>query len=116
MRAKSLLFTILCPLLFSLSLMGAQPIEPVKGFDDAWEIETRVYPNPSNGVFTVEVNGEWGATYEVKVVNLIGQTMANKQVNAGETIDFSLGNVPKGVYFLQVNTEQQQSIKRIVIQ
>jgi hypothetical protein len=65
-----------------------------------------VYPNPSNGEFTINLTKEVN-TAAISVRNVIGQTVFNKTVNvAGRTKEtISLMDYSKGVYFLTVNDE-----------
>jgi hypothetical protein len=65
-----------------------------------------VYPNPSNGQFTINLNNNM-KTAVISVKNVVGQTILNKTVNvAGRTTEtISLADYSKGVYFLTVNDE-----------
>ena len=51
-----------------------------------------IYPNPSNGAFTVEGTGN------LRITNLLGQEILTKEINGPTTIE-----LPKGVYFLRLN-------------
>ena len=72
-----------------------------------------VYPNPSTGEFNINLNKDMGATVNLMVKNVVGQTIINKQIavtgNQVETI--SLAGYDKGVYFLTINNE---TVKLIV--
>ena len=52
----------------------------------------KVFPNPSNGVFTVEGTGN------LRITNLLGQEILTKEINGPTTIE-----LPTGVYFVQLN-------------
>ena len=71
------------------------------------------YPNPSTGMFNINLTKDMGATVNMTVRNVVGQTVINKQVavtgNQVETI--SLANYDKGIYFLTINNE---TVKLIV--
>lgn len=70
-----------------------------------------VYPNPSNGIFTIDMKNSTVTNLFVK--NIVGQTVLSKNVNVSgtSTITVSLENQPKGVYFLSINN---QTLKLIV--
>jgi hypothetical protein len=72
-----------------------------------------VYPNPSNGVFNINLASNEANTVAVSVKNIVGQTIINETVNvSGQTNHtISLADYSKGVYFLTVNEE---TIKLIV--
>jgi hypothetical protein len=69
-------------------------------------INFSVYPNPSNGEFTINLNNNV-KTAAISVKNVVGQTILNKTVNvSGRTTEsISLTDYSKGVYFLTVNNE-----------
>lgn len=71
-----------------------------------------VYPNPNNGLFTLEVNGV--DRFNVIVRNTIGQVVINKTVST-KTSTVDLSTFGKGVYFLTVNNGQVQNTTRVVV-
>ena len=56
--------------------------------------EIQVYPNPSNGVFNIETEGETAIT----IYNLMGQTVATGKTDNGV---FTVSNLSSGVYFVK---------------
>lgn len=79
------------------------------GLDDLAGLGTiAVYPNPSNGLFTMDVNLNQSVKLDIVVVNVLGETVAVKEINAlngvsSEVIDLST-DAP-GVYFLKIMSE-----------
>jgi hypothetical protein len=72
-----------------------------------------VFPNPSKGLFNVHVMQPNSSN--VQVFDLSGkQVMQQNQLSEFNQID--LGHLPKGTYFIQVNTSETTSIERISIQ
>lgn len=67
----------------------------------------RVYPNPNNGIFTLEVQNKVSANLNISVINIQGQTIYQNRVESvlshNETID--LTTFAKGMYFLKVNNK-----------
>lgn len=58
-----------------------------------------IYPNPSTGIFRVEVKNSQNAT--ITIVNVLGETISEKKISGStETIDLSAA--PAGIYFYQV--------------
>ena len=58
-----------------------------------------VYPNPSNGVFTVEGAGM------LTVTNVLGQRIVAKEINGMETME-----LPQGVYFITVGSTTRKVV------
>ena len=115
MRLKLLLFTLL--LTFSLSAMATHPwLEDEKPGPDLG-IELVVYPNPSNGVFFLNIKNENlnADALKVKIVNLLGQTVASQEVDSNKETKFDLSTLPKGMYFVRVQVDKDEMIKRVVI-
>lgn len=75
-----------------------------------------IMPNPSNGEYYLRVNGvdDW---LNISVVNAQGKIVMKKnkvsvQENYSEKIDLS--GLPKGIYFLQLATEQNRWSRKLV--
>ena len=68
-----------------------------------------IFPNPSNGQFTISVDGK----REITINNAAGQVVYSKMANGSTTIDLSAQ--PKGVYFIKLAGESSVSFDKIVI-
>ncbi|MDA3867124.1 MAG: T9SS type A sorting domain-containing protein [Salinivirgaceae bacterium] len=71
--------------------------------------EWSIYPNPSNGVFNLDVDGN--AT--VTVMNVAGQIVDSRTINGSQTI--TLDNVNAGVYFVRVQVGEDVGTKQLII-
>jgi hypothetical protein len=71
-----------------------------------------LYPNPNNGQFALS-GLPANKTIEIAVVNTIGQTVYSETVQQnGGTMQVNPGEIPGGIYLLQVKTEDTvQSIR-----
>ncbi|RMG69494.1 MAG: T9SS C-terminal target domain-containing protein [Bacteroidetes bacterium] len=115
MKIKHLLLTLLT--FWSLAMIAAPaPASPAEGYGFTLSLETTVYPNPSTGIFYLNLRSDELRTYRVRVVNLIGQTIASEEVSSNTRTRFDLSAKPKGVYFVQIDTESEQIIRRVIIQ
>jgi hypothetical protein len=75
-----------------------------------------VYPNPTAGVFTVERGVVYGDV-DVQVVNLQGQAVISTVWNDGlNTLRLDGSDLPEGVYFVRLTTDQGSSAIRIAVQ
>jgi hypothetical protein len=74
-----------------------------------------VFPNPSNGVFNLELQIAQEA--EVMVLNALGQQVLYKTLGkTDEKVLLDLNHVAKGIYLVQVKTEKQIAVKKIVVE
>ena len=77
----------------------------------------QVYPNPSNGKFTVKLDDQLGNKVSIQVVDALGKGvyLAGEEalINGEAMIDLSL--LHAGVYFVQLSTKHGSVSKRVVI-
>ena len=69
-----------------------------------------VYPNPSNGDFTIQVSDSFVGG-KATIYNLLGQVV--KAYSMVETIQNA--TLEKGVYLIEINKGNQVSTKKIII-
>jgi hypothetical protein len=77
-----------------------------------------VYPNPTQGKFTVSISNPEAADLTLELVNISGQVVYRNEVKSvysyNEEIDASA--FAKGVYYLKVNDGVEVKIEKVVIQ
>ena len=77
--------------------------------------EVRIYPNPAQSSFNVDLSGLQLNSAKLQLHNTVGQVVAQKVVENGE-ISFDVRNLPKGMYLLKIDTDKGAAVKRILIQ
>ncbi|GAB4492558.1 MAG: hypothetical protein OHK0045_20380 [Raineya sp.] len=77
--------------------------------------EVRIYPNPAQSSFKVDLSGLQINTAKLQLHNAVGQVVAQKTINANEA-SFEVQNLPKGMYLLKIETDKGVGVKRILIQ
>ena len=77
--------------------------------DEFEQLKFKLYPNPASNEFTVQLN-EGLTIKQVEIYNGIGQLVL---VAAKNTI--SITNFSKGIYYVNVITDQGKSTKKIVV-
>ncbi len=76
-----------------------------------------LFPNPSTGVFNLNIALEAQKDINVKIVNTLGQTVQQfAEVNSnGGMFVLDLSDQPNGVYFVEVTAGGETSVQRIII-
>ncbi|MFT6745970.1 MAG: hypothetical protein ACJAZ2_000308 [Glaciecola sp.] len=73
-----------------------------------------VYPNPTSGQFTVNVEDEVNGNTVIEIYNASGQLVASA-LSAGNVVSFDASNYSKGLYFIKVIKKgSTETIKLIV--
>ena len=78
-----------------------------------------VYPNPSRDIFNVRFNSDRKQDIEVRVVNLVGELIYidNLESFKGEYLNsFNLSEYSKGIYLLELDTENGKVHKKMILQ
>jgi len=79
--------------------------------------EISIFPNPSKDKLTLKIEGQYLGNYEISLINNIGQKF--RQVNKakiGSKLEFEMNtfDLPSGSYFIQINSEQESLIRKII--
>lgn len=77
-----------------------------------------VYPNPSRGLFNVDLFVDGSKTVDMTLVNTLGQVLSSELITINGTLSkqFDLSNEPAGVYVLKLTTESGVVTRRITIE
>jgi hypothetical protein len=77
-----------------------------------------VYPNPTDGKFTVSISNVEAKDLTVELVNISGQVVYRNEVKAVYTYnnDIDASSFAKGVYYLKVNDGTEVKVEKVVIQ
>lgn len=71
-----------------------------------------VYPNPTNQQIRIELNQQYEIV-DIKVLNSLGSTIKEGHFSNQSFLNLDL-DIPNGLYWLQIQTEQGQSIHQIL--
>ncbi|WP_338766455.1 lamin tail domain-containing protein [Bernardetia sp. ABR2-2B] len=92
----------------------------VTGEEEIIDVETIVYPNPSNtGIFRVQLSSSIVSDVTFTVTDNIGRVLESKTIKANETSalqTIDLSQYAAGMYALTIDTEQGTVIKKIIIE
>lgn len=83
--------------------------------DQLAAIALQVYPNPSNGQFTISLGTDVRLEM-VKVCDLLGKTVYQSDVNGHEFVVQMPAETAHGTYLLRVQTNQGSVVRRVVLE
>jgi hypothetical protein len=78
-----------------------------------------VYPNPSRDIFNVSFTSEDAQDLEVRVINVVGEVVYTENLEqfVGEyTKQVDLATYTKGIYFLEITTNNGVVNKKLILQ
>jgi hypothetical protein len=71
-----------------------------------------MFPNPSNGNVTLNLN--YNNSF-VEVVDVLGNTISSQRyTNAGQ-VQLNLNNASEGIYFVRVTSGNEKSVQKLII-
>jgi hypothetical protein len=84
------------------------------GIPDNKSDDINIYPNPSNGIFTIESSG----IAEIEIYNLNGQIVySNKHLSGQENFQVNLSNQPKGLFLVKfISNQGKQFYEEIILE
>jgi N-acetylneuraminic acid mutarotase len=77
--------------------------------------DSRIYPNPSDGVFYVKVPP--GERFSYRIFNSVGQLISEVQNHSvtANPVRIELTNQPMGIYYFELNTDKKRLVERIIL-
>jgi hypothetical protein len=87
-------------------------------YDNTFKGVLSVYPNPSNGKITLEMNDVNSDKYTVNINNLIGQTVYSfeKEINRFYKEDIDISTFGKGTYLITISNSSTAITKKLIIE
>ena len=81
--------------------------------NDVENSQFNVYPNPTNGLFTIELDGN--SKYVVSVKNVLGQTVFTTTTN-GMNTNIDLSSFDKGIYTVELKDENAIYTEKVIVE
>lgn len=93
---------------------GTSPQEEIKATEST-DLGIKTYPNPSAGIFVVEVDlKDREKNYSLQVVDLTGKIIWESVNNVVEKIEIDLSNQPSGMYIILFKSRDQLLYNKII--
>lgn len=84
---------------------------------DEKEISVNVFPNPTNDILIIQLNGLNKTNTQIDLVDLNGRIVAKQTINQGSTIAYiDVSTIYEGNYLVKITTENQSKTISIQIQ
>lgn len=75
-----------------------------------------IFPNPSNGSFSVSINNLLSEKNELEIINILGQEVYKAKLQNYSSYEIEVGNLNDGVYLLLLKTDKRNYYNKIIIQ
>ena len=77
--------------------------------------QIKIYPNPTTGIFTIELENLINNSLLVEVYDIMGKKVVNKTVLENKMV-INIANFPKGIYLVRVINNNKTFTQKIVYQ
>ncbi len=72
-----------------------------------------IYPNPSDGIFTLEVNGT--NDYSLEIFDILGSSVYKRKYSNNPSCEINLSGMPSGVYIMKLRTMDKLHIRNLLL-
>ncbi|MEZ4922093.1 MAG: M43 family zinc metalloprotease [Crocinitomicaceae bacterium] len=84
-------------------------VQDIAGIEDLIGAYLLIYPNPTSGEFTVQLNGE----YQITITDARGRLILQK-IGADQTM-FDLSSYESGVYFIRIDQNGKMTVRKLML-
>ncbi len=82
--------------------------------DDLLDSQIKLYPNPTTGIFNVELMDVAG-NVQVDVFDAAGKRVANEMATNPRSIQLDITENPVGIYMIKVTTDEGTAIRKVIL-
>ncbi len=100
------------------AMKGTIIVQNISGINSVVKSSVSIYPNPSNGIFFLNSNDvRFSKSISINVFNVLGEKIYfAENANGLSSTLLDLSNVTKGVYFVRINSGENNFSQRIMIE
>lgn len=88
---------------------------PAEEQTDAETTQIKIYPNPNEGVFTVDLSAFADQKFDLQVYNNLGQLVFKKILDSNDINSLDLSHLQKGIYNIVFVNNQDMTNKQVII-
>ena len=77
--------------------------------------DPRIFPNPSNGIFTLAEPHDMNSNFQVEIFNSLGLKVRTISVQQNYPVKIDLNSFPPGIYIARVQSENSSFEKLLVL-
>lgn len=85
-------------------------VDGCASIDKTNTIGLSIFPNPTNGLITIQFEGN---SANINIVDITGKTISTSTIQSNESVDLSSLNA--GTYFINVEVDGRKSTERIIV-
>lgn len=74
-----------------------------------------IYPNPTEGRFTVSVPGAGDQRYEVTLLDVTGKSISTGFLDGNDLLSFDLSASVKGIYFIRLKNSEESLVRKVIV-
>ncbi len=74
----------------------------------------KIYPNPSNGIFNLELNDEYSEC-NIRIIDLAGRVLYEEGLNKINQHQLNLKGLKQGIYIINLSVDNKQYNERLII-
>ncbi|OFY87539.1 MAG: hypothetical protein A3F72_20895 [Bacteroidetes bacterium RIFCSPLOWO2_12_FULL_35_15] len=76
-----------------------------------------IYPNPSKGEMSVNVNLQTAQNVTIKIINILGKVISTRTLSniSSGIFNLDLSTEAQGMYFVELSTDKEKTVKKITI-
>ena len=90
----------------------AQAWPPIEVDEESFVADVLVYPNPTDGKFTIEYETE-ADSYIITLSDAFGKTLLRRKVSE-QMVQFDLNGLPSGTYLLTIEDGSNKVTKKVI--
>jgi hypothetical protein len=76
--------------------------------------EVEIIPNPNNGVFVITLSNVGDVKSSIIVLNVLSQIVYESGASSSNYRNIDISNLPAGTYYVQVSTQEETVVKKVV--